>query len=232
MRPPNTTAPTNTAIKQRITLFGYEFRASIYKNLNTDIYEACISVDYNLLTEDFNLIHYFRSCDDKATTTIERSHNVNISFNSNNGRIIIRTRNINDKVTLTNAIGAIIAQFRYDMNYAWENQKIEKKVRPITKKITFPTTSVSLAQGARKAYVAHPAHTQVIAAQNAFPGLVMVIHNPTPEMVTRFYNDKIIYSFLPEFIIKIPQLPPPTFISPPPQLAVSHQSPREPGEVV
>jgi hypothetical protein len=62
---------------------------------------------------------------------------------------------------------------------------------------------------------------------------VLVIHKPTPEMVTKLHNDKITYSFLPEFMIQIPQLPPPTtFISQFPIIPPPHQIPHEPGEII
>jgi len=227
----------------KIFIHHYEFRKAIIDNGN-NTYEGYVSISYDLLTDYCDLFKYFREHSDEVVRQIARTYNVRLIFNKQTGKIKIYNKipNIESNyIDLKNAIEATMDRIKKDMNYLYNKNKL-----PINKynkrNRDNESESNELSHKIQKTVPNQPQQLQ-----NSFPGLVMVIDKPSPELVSKLFTMNINYTFLPEFLIKQmlninTAIPPPIQPSPSPMSHIppgvlpafvqnGHHDHREEGEI-
>lgn len=207
-------------------IYNYEFRKNIF-DIGNNTYKGTISVPYKLLTETCNIFKYFRDNGDSEVKYIAYTFNVILHFNFKTARIEIFNKVNNIQLNYKNiesSFDVIMKRIENDMNYLYKKDKLPKREykKRLLSEIETPnddTLLKSIDKKQKTQPVTQPA-AQPAPQPTAFPGLVMVIDTPTPELVSKLFTMNINYTFLPQFLIKqmldIQQLPPPHL--PPPQI--------------
>jgi hypothetical protein len=183
----------------KIFIHTFEFRKSII-DLGNNTYEAYVSISYTLLKDGCDLFKYFRDNNDEVVCHIARTYNVRLHFNKEAGKIKIFNKlstlqsNYDD---IRNGIDAVMERIKIDMDYLSHKQKLPMRNY---KKRSHDTHDTHIDEPMKKIQKTIPDQSQV--TQNPFPGLVMVIDKPSPELVSKLFTMNINYTFLPEFLIK------------------------------
>jgi hypothetical protein len=233
----NLSEPLQKYIK--ILIHNYEFR----KGINTSIPEAWVTINYNLLTPKTNLVDLFREDNDVVVRQISAEFNVYLKFT--HGKITIRNRRHSNIHDLEGALNAVMERIKFDMDYLHRKNKLKPTsnkptstlpVKQPTPESEPKTTAKPLSAIPPSLLPNLPSFTtpppaSSIVSNEAFPGLVVIIEKPTPEIVAKLYSMNVKYTLMPEFLIKQMlnmqvSLPPPNM--PPPQVP----SGAEEGEIV
>ena len=207
----------------KIFINSFEFRKGII-DVGNNTYEAYVSISYSLLTDDCDLFKYFRDNNDEVVCHIARTYHVRFQFNKETGKIKIYNKVINLQSNyddIQNGIDAVMERIKIDMDYLSHKQKLP------TRSFKKRSHDTHIDEPMKKVQKTIPLQHQTIPdqsqiTQNPFPGLVMVIDKPSPELVSKLFTMNINYTFLPEFLIKQmlnihnPMPPPPIQPSPPP----------------
>ena len=126
------------------------------------------------------------------------------SFNKETGKIKIYNKVINLQSNyddIQNGIDAVMERIKIDMDYLSHKQKLP------TRNFKKRSHDTHIDESMKKIQKTIPLQHQTIPdqsqiTQNPFPGLVMVIDKPSPELVSKLFTMNINYTFLPEFLIK------------------------------
>lgn len=190
----------------KVFIHNFEFRKAIL-DIGNNTYEAYISISYNLLRDGYDLFKYFRDNDDEVVCHISRTYNVRFHFNKETGKIKIYNKLTNLQSNyddIRNGIDAVMERIKIDMNYLHQKHKL-----PIRdyKKRSHDTHIDEPMKKNQKTIPTAPQQNKTIpdqsqVTQNPFPGLVMVIDKPSPELMSKLFTMNINYTFLPEFLIK------------------------------
>ena len=225
-------------------IYGFEFRKSIY-TIGQNMYEARITITYDLIKKGCNIFKYFRDDNDSAVVYIARSHNVRLNFFDNSGKIVILNKYENsstNKTDIETALEAVINRLNFDMDYLKRHNKLPKI--DSKKRERSPTRNHVISSDTKMNKRPTMTHQEVLPSQvlptqvpppqsnvlpsqvisqstmSAFPGLVIIIEKPTPELVAKLYSMNVNYTLLPEFLIKqmlqIQSSLPPPHMPPPP----------------
>lgn len=260
----------------KVFIHSYEFHKAITE-INKNNYEGYVSITHCLLTDKCDLFKYFRDNNDEVVCHIARTYSVRLQFNKHCGKIIVYNKlpNLQSNYSdIMKAIDAVMDRITIDMDYLFRKQilperqykkrpfnmnfNIDEQLNKIQKTISTqpqkqekqPTTvqPQKLEQKPQQPLPVQPQQQQQ-QEQNPFPGLVMVVDKPTPELVSLLFTMNIKYTFLPEFLIKqmlniqasIPSPISPPIQSPPPVHShipkavlpsFIHNEHREEGEIV
>ena len=192
----------STAPKAVLTPFyihGYEFRKGI-QYINP---EAWVSVNYKLLTPEVDIFRLFRENNDYMVRQICGDFKVFLKFT--NGKILIKNRNEVNMHDIEGALNSVVERLKEDMNYLKSKNKLpfrkaHNTVRWVPNTTQLPTPIVAPPAPPAPPAIAMPSAPLPVIQGAA--GLVAIVYQPTPEVLSKLFLNNINYTLLPEFLIK------------------------------